>query len=555
MVFSQIEIGTIPTSVDEVMIGSAATLRPAQVKYVFLLGLCEGEFPASVNERGLFSSADRKTLSSVGIELSLDSTTDARASDELMFVQRAFATPSCGLYLFTSVAEQNGQSRTPSLPFRRTRALFENLKEHRYFANDLRYLTGAPKNAAAQLRNLEKGEEAQALKQALADHLSSVNELSSAELTDPVCRVAQDHLPLRKNDSLHFSATRFETYVKCPFNYYCTYELGLREKKQANFRTSMMGSFIHYILEHLIRFATTPTADGTLPSDELLLQKAEVVVEEYIDKITPPNEKDSQRLRHLYRRLKRLAVLMMKSIVDEFSKSDFVPAFFELPFNGKNGNPSPMEFTLQDGIRVTFSGIVDRVDLLRKDGDTYVRIVDYKTGSKTFSLEDVTHGINLQMLLYLFALCRTQSKEFAQTLGLSENQSPIPAGIVYLSANIPVVEAEEYDAEESILKKATDSFKRSGLLLNDEDVLLAMNHDLSPKFLAGIKRNKDGELVGKSLSSKEEFDDLYRQIETTVETIASELRSGIADAIPTDCPGQDPCSYCQMKPICRNSNS
>ena len=557
MVFSQIEIGTIPTSVDEVMIGSAAALRVSNPKYVFILGLCEGEFPAAVNERGLFSSADRKALSAIGIEFSTDSTTDARSSDELMYVQRAFAAPSDGLYLFTSVAELNGQSRTPSLPFRRTLALFENLNAHRYFSNDLRYLSGAPRSAAAQLRNLERKEDREALKSALSEILPEVKNLSSAPIADSVCRVTQDHLPIRNDEKLHFSATRFESYVKCPFNYYCTYELGLREKKQANFRTSMMGSFIHYILEHLIRFAVEEAEkneDGSFPSDEILLQKAELVVEEYIEKITPQKERDSQRLRHLYRRLKRLAVLMLKNITEEFSQSEFTPAFFELPFNGKDGNPSPMEFVLPDGMRVSFSGIVDRVDLLRKNGKTYVRIVDYKTGSKSFSLDDVSHGINLQMLLYLFALCRTPNKNFAQKIGLSDQDSPLPAGIVYLSANIPIVEAEEYDAEATVLQKAADSFKRSGLLLNDESILLAMNHNLSPHFLAGIKRNKDGELVGKALSSNEEFDGLYRQIEATVEKITTELRSGYADASPTDCPGQDPCSYCHMKPICRRAD-
>ena len=554
MVFSKIEIGTIPTSVDEVMIGSAASLRVSHAKYVFILGLCEGEFPAAVTDRGLFSSADRKTLSSVGIEFSADSTADARASDELMYVQRAFATPSCGLYLFTSVAELNGQTRTPSLPFRRARALFENLEEHRYFANDLHYLSGAPRSAAAQLRSLEREEDREALKKALSEYLPEVEQLSSAPVTDPICHIMQENLPMKKDDLIRFSATRFEAYVKCPFNYYCTYELGLREKKQANFRASMMGSFIHYILEHLIRFATETSEDGCFPSDEVLLQKAELLVEEYIEKITPSKEKDSQRLRHLYLRLKRLAVLMLKNIIEEFSQSDFVPEFFELPFNGTDSNPSPMEFTFSNGTRVSFSGVVDRVDLLRRDGETYVRIVDYKTGSKTFSLEDISHGINLQMLLYLFAICRTPNASFGQRMGLSVHQSPSPAGIVYLSANIPTIEAEDYDTEESVLQKASDSFKRSGLLLKDEDILLAMNRDLSPKFLAGIKRNKDGELVGKSLVSKEAFDELYRKIETTVEKITTELRDGCANATPTDCLGQDPCSYCHMKPICRRSD-
>lgn len=551
-VFSQIDIGTIPTSVDEVMIGSAAMLRVSNPKYVFVLGLCEGEFPAAINDHGLFSSADRSTLSSLGIELS--SNADTRSSEELMYVHRAFSAPSHGLFLSTSVSELNGQVRTQSLPFRRVKNLFQNLEPHRYFTEDLRYLTGAPRVAATHLRTLADKEDAAALKEALIPYLSDVATLADSPVSDPECKVDQEHLPLRNAGELRLSSSRFEAYVKCPFNYYCTYVLGLREQKQAQFRTSGMGSFIHYVLEHLIRFAVEHSENGNFPSDEILLQQTELVVEEYIAKITPEKERNSRRLRHLYLRLKRLALLMLQNILEEFSNSDFTPAFFELKFDGKDKNPPPMEFLLPDGFRVSFSGIVDRVDLLKKNDEVYLRVIDYKTGTKLFSLDEIPYGINLQMLLYLFALCRTSNSEFTRQLGLSENSSPTPAGILYLSANLPTVDAEEYDTEEAVLQKAADAFKRSGLLLNDSDILLAMNHDLSSKFLAGIKKNKDGELVGKALFSGEDFDKLYQQIETTVARIANELRSGNAEAKPTECPGQNPCDYCQMKPICRRSD-
>ncbi len=552
IVFSQMDIGTIPTSVDEVMIGSAATLRVSNPKYVFVLGLCEGEFPAAINDHGLFSSAERSTLSSLGIELSSDA--DTRSSEELMYVHRAFSAPSHGLFLSTSVAELNGQPRTPSLPFRRVQTLFQNLEPHRYSSENLRYLTGAPRIAATHLRTLANKEDTEALKQALIPYLSDVATLADSPVTNTKCRVDQDHLPLAHTKELRLSSSRFESYVKCPFNYYCTYVLALREQKQARFRTSVMGSFIHYILEHLLRFAVEHSENGVFPPKELLLQQTEAIVEEYITKITPDNEMKSPRLRHLYIRLKRLAVLMLENILEEFSNSDFTPAFFELPIDGKDGNPPPMEFVLSDGFRVSFSGIVDRVDLLKRNGEIYLRIVDYKTGSKLFSLDEIPYGINLQMLLYLFALCHSANSDFSRDLGLSEEQSPKPAGIVYLSANLPVIEAEEYDTEETVLQKATDAFKRSGLLLEDEDILLAMNHELSSKFLASIKKNKEGDLVGKALFSEKAFEDLYQQIETTVENIAKELLGGNAEPKPTECPGQDPCAYCQMKPICRRSD-
>ncbi len=549
MVFRQTEIGTIPTSVDEVTIGSAATLRASAPKYTLILGLCEGEFPAAVKDKGLFTSADRKDLSLVGVELSGD--TDTRSSDELMFVRRAMATPSHGLYLFTSTSQTDGKPRSPSLPFGRVRALFPDLPVHRYVSGDLRYLAGSAKTAAAHLRMLGNTAEGVTLAQVLEEHIPHIKEQTSAAADQPDCSVKAEHLPELSGGSIRFSSSRFEKYVECPFNYYCVYVLGLRETKTVSFGSSDIGTFIHYILEQLLRFAVDADKDGSFPDDETLIRQTQKTVSQYIDRICPDELKRSKRLRHLYTRLERLALLMVRNLVEEFSHSEFRPAFFELSTNGRDGNPSPMEFVLSDGFRVSFSGIVDRVDLLKKDDTVYVRIVDYKTGAKQFSLDDVAHGINIQMLLYLFTLCRNRSNDFTKAIGLEEGQAPTPAGILYLSAKIPVIQAEDYDSEEDVLKQASDSLSRSGLLLADESLLTAMNDECSPRFLAGIKRNKDGILTGKALMDHEGFGKLYEQIQSVVEAITTAMRNGKADAKPLVYGDRDPCSYCHMKPICR----
>ena len=194
------------------------------------------------------------------------------------------------------------------------------------------------------------------------------------------------------------------------------------------------------------------------------------------------------------------------------------------------------------------------MDLLKRDGQVFVRVVDYKTGSKVFSLDDVAHGINIQMLLYLFTLCRNRNHEFAGRVGLPPDGALTPAGVVYLSANIPVIQAEDYDSEAEVLKKAQDSLKRSGLLLNDVEILRAMNDQLSSSFLAGIKQSrKDESLSGDALCSQDSFEALYAQIEDTVKQITMRMRGGQADASPLTLGGKNPCDYCTMKPICRKT--
>ena len=54
--------------------------------------------------------------------------------------------------------------------------------------------------------------------------------------------------------------------------------------------------------------------------------------------------------------------------------------------------------------RLTLRGRIDRVDEAASDGQAYVRVVDYKTGAKKFSLTDVYYGLNLQLLVYLMAV-------------------------------------------------------------------------------------------------------------------------------------------------------
>ena len=112
------------------------------------------------------------------------------------------------------------------------------------------------------------------------------------------------------------------------------------------------------------------------------------------------------------------------------------------------------------------TGVADRVDGWEHDGKLYLRIVDYKSGAKQFSLTDVWYGMGLQMLLYLFTLEKT---------GLQGRDIPIvPAGVLYVPARDTLISAGERLSDEEILKEKLKKLRRSGLLLKDETVLEAM---------------------------------------------------------------------------------
>ena len=535
-VFEKTEIGSIPTSIDEVIFGSAPIIRTNNPKFTFVIGLCEGEFPATVSDSGLLSSTDRSELAKLGVEFSDDN--DTRSSDELMYVTRAFASPSQKLFLSYHKRDLTGNPRFPSIAFGRVKKLFPDASEHKYDPTELDYLIPSPKSAVSLFRTITDGEKKESLRIALGDYIPQFNSLSNIPVVADQCTVSTQTLP-KSTQSL--SPSSFEKYVNCPFDYFCSNVLRLRETKGSGFNSNDIGSFIHYILQHLIRYAIPTDVDQPILSDDEIIRKTDETVDAYIKSICPQEMLESKRLSHLYARLRTLSLLIIRNTVKEFSSSEFRPIFFE--FNIQE-NVSPLIFKLDDGTSLFFRGTIDRVDIYRKDDDVYIRIVDYKTGDKVFNIEDIEHGVNLQMLIYIFAICRSHSSEFKRSIGIENDKNPLPAGVIYFSTPPSFVEADDYEARDTILKKSEDGLHRSGLLLNDEEILHAMNSSLDAGFIP----------KGKStiLTSLEEFDALYEKIQDTIVKIATELQRGKADAAPLKY-NADACKYCKSKPICRNT--
>ncbi len=195
-------------------------------------------------------------------------------------------------------------------------------------------------------------------------------------------------------------------------------------------------------------------------------------------------------------------------MVSELARSDFRPLAFELEFDC-------LTQSRPDAPQLQLRGKIYRVDGWAHDGKLYLRVMDYKTGSKSFSLEDVWYGMNLQMLLYLFALARGDGP-------FGENV--VPAGVLYVPARDKLVSAQCRDDEQA-QKKRSDALRRSGLLLSDAAVLEAMEHGGQPMYLP-VKYDGDGAAAGAALASAEQLGALSRHIELLLSRMAGELRHG-----------------------------
>lgn len=555
------EIGTIPTAVDEITIGSANMLRTQNVRCAILLGLCEGEFPAKIEDSGLFSGAERARLSALDLELSQGY--DFRSSDELLYVSRAVSAPSELLILSTHMAGVNGEAARPSMPFLRAKFLLSLSDNEILHPSDIPAIDRilSPRLSLEYYPALKNSAAGEALRRFYTEtgYFPSIIRAASQPISEPKASITQETARDVFEDRMRLSQSKLERFVKCPFSFYCEYVLSLRTAPGSEFGAADSGNFIHRVLECFFRAAIEGGNHTALPafSRKEIERIADETIAAYQKEILPPSlsaelsEKESGRLAHLYRRLRALSVMMIENILLEFSESDFVPRFFELKIGGADA-PAPLVFTLKDGSTLTLPGIIDRVDLCNKDGKLYIRIVDYKTGSKEFSLADLEYGINTQMLIYLFTLAH--AKEFFQKLTGEADPAVVPAGALYHSSALSAIELGTYPDSGGIdvRSEAEKGFRRSGVLPAEEEILEAMHHSLSNTYLPGVAaRRGTGSSTSAAYVPLSDFGTLENTVKDTVCRIANTMRDGHADADPLLYKGKDPCTYCSMRAICR----
>lgn len=469
LLLSASDMGSVPNLHDCVMIGSASTLRVESVRASLLLGLCEGEFPKAISDDGILSESEKDELEALG--LILQSREKVRFSEELLYVYRAMTKPRERLYLSTVACEPDGSARTPSLAFNRV-ALLLNQKAEKFDLREIRAIQGINKT-----QEEETG------------------------LTLP---------PLPAGSTLRLSQSKIKTFVLCPYSYYSTYQLKLREKKSSTPSYADDGTFLHYVFEKFLASALQEDGSLVLPPQEKTEEIADDIIMSYLEEVCPMGlSRINGRLLHLYTRLRKLAFLMLGDMIEELRYSLFIPSRFEqiIGMPGENGLPA-VKLGLKDGSTVILSGKIDRVDLYKTDGKIYVRVVDYKTGEHKFSLKDISTGMDIQLILYLFALRSADPKSYEV------------GGAEYLYT------ATE-DGETKVL--------RSGLIVNDDKIKQAIDASDDKHFSKKLIQQ-----------TQEEINGLIEEMNQAVSDVATRMIAGEAQKTPSE----DACRFCPVADHC-----
>ncbi len=554
-VVSQSSVGTLPSTIDEITVGSANLIRTDGVKHTYVLGLNENVFPAQISENSFFSDADKIYLETCGVNLS--PTSDKSFYEELYYFYTAVTSASERVTLLCASKDVDGKALRPSVAFNRISAIMPGATLLKTSDLDRSRLICTPSQAFEYIFSLS-GDEGEALRNAYEnlseyeDALNSVKQpltVTDEKLDDEIAS------KMFKGD-LYLTQSRLDKFVLCSFSYQCAYVLKLKEQTKAEFSPQDTGNLIHRVLE---KFFVNVLSDGKVPkiSDLELEEQIDLILNDYLGGIFGKHTdvNISKRSFQLFMRLKRTLKVLIRNLLNEFEESEFVPSFFEMRIDDSSaeGTVAPLKFPLPDGSTAAIYGIADRVDTYKHGNNVYVRVIDYKTGQKEFNLSDIALGINLQMLIYLFSIWSDSNGAFRKALNVDGDV--IPTGILYLKASIGDVKADADTDAAAIYELAEKSLKRSGLVINDEEILRLMEKKLSGKYIPVSLKN-DGEFTKSSINNLhtlEQFGALRRNIEETVTKLAAEIKSGKADCKPLRNKRNDGCKYCPYVAVCRSA--
>jgi ATP-dependent helicase/nuclease subunit B len=234
-----VKVGSIPTGEDNVTIGEAGALRADKIKYAFVLGVCEGAFPLTVSGSSFFSDSDKRVLDKALGEKSLSADSSERADDELLNFKNSIAVASHGLVISAPVADIKGTKRSPSLAYKRVKALLPSLsctEEINAPVEDKIY------TKSVALEHLsDKGELGDAIRRALGQSATSESELdirvrqeldaSQAEdcFSNEDSQISPEGIEEIFGKRLYLSDSKISKFAKCQFSYYCSVVLGIKE--------------------------------------------------------------------------------------------------------------------------------------------------------------------------------------------------------------------------------------------------------------------------------------------------------------------------------------
>lgn len=441
-----------------VLVTSINEIRGLKFDYLFLSGLCDGDFPTRYQPEIFFSGSYFKkenqhqakeryqfyqALCRWNKKLFL---TYPQTDDKREFVRSTFITELESIMEIATIKN-------------------DNYKNKIYSKEELLINYGETKNKELLKSNYENIDAELIENSILIDKnrkedpfsVSANNGIIGVEINEN----AQSKLSAFKDRQ--FSYSQLETYAKCPYKYFAERVLKIEPNEEPTDELEFheLGTLLHLILYEFYTELQKEKINLSGCTSEDFLKATKLIFKIAEDKISeahfnsPLTFFEKERILGIEGK-KENSVLYKFLLYERENKDGFTPTFFETGFGnfGNSNNKESMLKEIKIG-KIRIRGKIDRIDL--NEDQNKFKVVDYKLSGKKPTSTNLQNGIALQIPLYLYA-----AKELIKAQ-LEKDSVPV-AGEIY---------SLKYKNEEFGKKKVKPVIKKL-----DEDKLIEENEKL-----------------------------------------------------------------------------
>lgn len=524
-------VGVIPPGIDQVVVGDMQRTRLKDIKALIFVGANDTFLPGALIRSGLLTERDRDKFATGKIHLSPGG--KEKAYEQKFYLYMNLTKPSETLDIYYSKVSADGKSIRPSYLIQEMQRLFSGLEIEDEEKQAFSAQEWTPKLGMQKvIRGFQDGNAMDQEWQELYSWYKRqpqwqyrVEELmKSGFYTRPADGLTKEVAKQLYGEHFQDSITRIERFSACAFAHFLTYGLRLRERQTYEFQPLDLGNVCHSALEYYSRKLKEEHLSWTEIEEEKRQEYIDDSVEHAISDYGNSVLYSSARNEYMIERMKRLLTRTIWALTKQLEAGDFVPVAYEMRFeNGK----------------------IDRVDLCKDKDKVYVKVLDYKTGSKAFDVVALYHGLQLQLMVYMDAAVKMTQKHYPDS-------EVIPAGVFYYRLNDPLVEKKVVGEEEEIWQKVLKELKVDGVMNLKDETLEHLDHcQVGESAVIPVKYNKNGSLSKNSkVASEQEFEVMMRHALGKVFKVHQKILSGEVAAFPYRRKQESGCDYCAYRHIC-----
>ena len=552
--FGEITVGTIPQSVDRIVVGDMERTRLKQVKVLFFLGVNDGNIPKNASKGGIISDMDREFLIESGTEM-------APSPRQQMYIQRLYlylnmTKPSEQLYLSYAKVNSEGKGIRPSYLIDTVRKLFPAMSVEypqnrsrleqiegrqegaRYLAEELReYVEGTlPEEERQDFYLMYRAYEADAAGRDLLTR-AAFRRYRESGLSRIVARALY-------GQQLENSVSRLETYAACACRHFLQYGLSLQEREEFGFEASDMGTVYHAVLENFAGKLAESNLTWWDFTEDFAAKAVKESVEAYAATYGETVLYSSARNEYAITRMSRILTRTVLTLQKHLKQGSFQPDDYELSFRFAEDLDS-IHVDLSEDEKMHLQGRIDRIDVSEDTEHVYVKVIDYKSGNRKFDLAALYYGLQLQLVVYMNAAMEMESRKHP-------DKEIVPAALLYYHIDDPTIETPVEFTDEQINEQILAKLRMNGVVNSDPEVVERLDRYMQDKSVViPVEKKKDGSFSARSgVLSREEMQLISSYVDAKIRSIGREILDGKIAANPYEKGNEEACTYCAYKKVC-----